>query len=1035
MIIPPPLLNQVREGRAVLFLGAGATIGAQVDTGKPPVGDELRDLIADRFLPNGYSDESLAWVSELAQSSTDLMEVQDFIADQFRNIQPAAFHELIPTFAWRGIATTNYDRLVEVVYDRNGGNGSSVVPFLSDDDRVDEKLRNKGSVGLLKLHGCVTRTHDTDLPLILTMDQYATYRSKRTRLFAMLEEWAAENPLIFVGHRMLDPNLRGILVDLLKRLPAHPRYYLVRPKVDQVEKDFWAARSVSVLDGTFSDFLEALDKGIDRRTRVLAPEKPVDHPVRTRFVTNDPLSSSLLGTLEHEVEYVEQALPDPGGRPEQFYRGEGQSWFPILNDLDVRRKLTDTLLEDIILRPEDDRPSRVELYVIRAEAGAGKSVLLRRLAWEAATRAGALCLYLRSGSGLSFGPVKELADATGERVFLFIDNASQRGGLIRDALSFARGKKVRLTIVSAERINEWNVSCDFLEDDLSDSYELRYLSRSEIERLVELLDEHGSLGPYLRQKTPEQRVEEFVKRAGRQLLVALHEATMGRPFVEILHDEYERIVPEEAKRLYLTVCTLNRLKVPVRAGLVSRIHGIPFEEFQKRLFRPLERVVNVSQLPWGDYAYRARHSEIATVVFNEALQDPTDRFNEYVRVVRALNPMYSIDSSALKDMVRAKAVHDLFPNYEDGRAVFDVVAEVLPDNPHVLQQRANYERIRPDGNLRMAESLLQEARELAPSDPTITHTLAEVLRKKAETAERPLERSRYRGEAAAVLRGIDSGSSTDKYAVVTRLKLATDEVRDLLSQDQVPDRQLDEAIREAEKSFNRARQRYPGEQFVLSAEADFANTLRDHKRSREALESARRANPRDPFIASRLAAMLSESGEADRAKEYLEEALESNSGDKRLNFQYAELLRGSAGASPDELVYFYRKSFTKWDQNYESQFWFARFLYEDTDPEKAKEAKEVFRRLRDVPLSHAERIRIRDTIGGPDAPKPFSGTVVRVEATHGFVSIDGRGDWLFFHRSAMDESTWSEISAEKRVTFAVGFNLRGPTAIRIRLET
>jgi hypothetical protein len=128
--------------------------------------------------------------------------------------------------------------------------------------------------------------------------------------------------------------------------------------------------------------------------------------------------------------------------------------------------------------------------------------------------------------------------------------------------------------------------------------------------------------------------------------------------------------------------------VAVRAGLISRIHGIPFEEFRERLFKPLEHVVHVIQLPWGDYAYRARHSEIAQIVFEQVLTESTERFNEYIRIVRALNPIYSVDHEALRGMLRARWVHDLFPSYEDAKAIYVSAGEILGDDAYLLQQTA-----------------------------------------------------------------------------------------------------------------------------------------------------------------------------------------------------------------------------------------------------------------------------------------------------------------------------------------------------------
>ena len=225
MDLPDVLTSEVRSGRVVLFLGAGASIGAKLPNGSsPPLGLALRDKLSSNFLDGGYSEESLAWVSELAISATDLSTVQDYIDEQFHGLEPAEFHKIIPSFKWRGIVTTNYDRLLETTYERADNPIQTLIPFLSNSDRIDEKMRSPNHVGLLKLHGCITRTHDVDLPLILTTDQYITHRSGRNRLFKTFEEWGVENTIVFIGHSLQDSDLRAILLEVSQQIVNRPRY-------------------------------------------------------------------------------------------------------------------------------------------------------------------------------------------------------------------------------------------------------------------------------------------------------------------------------------------------------------------------------------------------------------------------------------------------------------------------------------------------------------------------------------------------------------------------------------------------------------------------------------------------------------------------------------------------------------------------------------------------------------------------------------------------------------------------------------------
>ena len=200
MNIPPALKETIREGNVILFLGAGASIGATSPEGnKLPLGEELSNLLSKKFLGGEDADQPLAIVAEYAISETDLITVQRFIFDLFEPFKPADTHKLIPTFKWAGIATTNYDLIIERAYEAATVPTQELVPFLSNNDRVDYKLRNNNSVPYLKLHGCISRSEDPDLPLILTVDQYITHRNHRNKLYERLAEYGSQYPIVFVG--------------------------------------------------------------------------------------------------------------------------------------------------------------------------------------------------------------------------------------------------------------------------------------------------------------------------------------------------------------------------------------------------------------------------------------------------------------------------------------------------------------------------------------------------------------------------------------------------------------------------------------------------------------------------------------------------------------------------------------------------------------------------------------------------------------------------------------------------------------------
>jgi len=1024
-------LDEIQRGKVVLLLGAGASMGA-IDADEQPalLGWQLRDLLADRFLGGAFKDRSLAEVAELAQSESDLGTVQRFIASKMEGLRPAKFHYLLPQFRWRGIATLNFDQIVERAYDGEPNRRQSLVVCLDNSARMDEVSRDPGQLALLKLHGCISRPGG-DPPFILGPDQYANFKASRLYLFRTLEEWMRLYTLVLIGASGLDSDLRALLQSVAAQTEHRPRFYLVRPGLREAEVRLWESKRISPIHLDLEQFLGELDKEFPAHKRALLQVSRPDQPISSRFRVREPVGDELAKALEEDLEYLHPATPVGEGAPSAFYRGFSLGWYPIARDLDVPRSLVTKLLNEVISRPEVERPSKVEFYVVRAEGGAGKSVALRRLAWDAAAKGNRLVLFLREFGRLSVAPLIELHRLTGERIFVVVDDVSKHVASIEWLISEARRKAVAVTLIGAERLNYWHVACSELEDLVTEFFELRYLSRLEIEYLVALLREHKCLGSRLTPLSDAECVEEFVKYFDRQLLVALHEVTLGRPFEEIVEHEFNQIQPDLAKRIYLSICCLNRLGIPVRAGLIARVFDVSFQQFKEAFLLPLERVVNVDGgQNQQDVYYTARHAHVAEMVFESVLRAERDRHREYQLVVSGLNLAFSTDLKAFRLLLRAKTLAELFPTHENVLELYRLADTVAPADTYLMQQRANYERIRPNGNLNVGEELLRKAIEIEPKDPSLIHSLAELLVRKAEATVFPLERTRLRAEARSRANSIMKDERSGRYARVTLVKIAVAELRELLSSDKGTDVQIDNAVRVAEEALARGLQEYPDEVYLRTAEADLAALLKDNDRVVQALKRAFEANKRDSYVVSRYSRLLEARGHITEARAVLEEALRSSPSSKELNFRLAELLRSSGDREPEVLLRLYRRAFTDGDTNLEAQFWYARFADEFGDDAASDRAAAVFRSLREASISANEKRRIRDYFG--DAESRLRGAVASLRDDYGFVNSSSVRRRVFAH-ARLSQQVWSSLAPGRVVDFRVGYSLAGPVALDIRL--
>ena len=1025
MDIPSDLVNQAGEGRLVLLLGAGASLGSKTSDGyECPTTAKLGRLLSTKLLGGYLQDGPLSQIAELAISETDLGRLHTLIRDTFQALQPTAAHKLLPKFIWHGLATTNYDLLIEEGYRETSQRLQQVRPMIEDRDRIDDNRRDGRNLLLLKLHGCITRITNEQCPLILTPDQYRQHKNYRSRLFNTLKEWGSEHPIVFIGHSVQDTDIRAVLEELSELNAFRPRYYIVAPDVDEVKMRFWESKKITLIKGTFEEFLQALDSQIPVPSRSLAvvAVPPSSHPIQKYFRTNDPLSSATLESLGNDVVYVNGIAATTQVNPREFYKGLTSGFGPIEQKLDVHRRISDKITEDYFIRDQSEKTTGAEVVLIKAHAGGGKSVILHRLAWDAAREYDCICLFARVQGTLTAAPLQELIQSTGRRLYLFVDDASDRSRELEALLRRMGPAADYLTIVMAERINEWNVQAQIVTPFVTEEFELKYLDHSEIDDLLRLLEQHHALGT-LERLNREDRTKELAEHAGRQLLVALHEATLGIPFETILVDEFEHITPVEAQRLYLTVCVLNRLNVPVRAGLIARVHGIPFEEFKRRFFSPLEHVVFATQDPnTRDYQYRARHPHIADVVFLRVLKKAEERFDVYVRCLKALNVAYSVDWRAFWQMVRARNLIELFPDLQMVKAIFAAAKETVGEDAHLLHQMGIYEMHRPNGDLTEAARLLNRASELAPYDTSIKHSIAEHRIKAADRSRTPLERSKLMKDAANISAGLVRGESTDSYAHHTLVKVEIRELEDGLAAG-APEADIENLVKDAESTLFDAQQEFPGDSYLLAAESKLAEILKDNVRAEKALAKAFDANPRNEIVAVRLARQFEGSGQLERASGILRKALDANPSSRRLHYTLARLLMRKNPDDGENIAYHLQRAFKDGDSNYEAQLLYGRQLFLNG---RLEESKTLFRRLSSIRV--APQVLLHPIEG-----RQFEGKLSRPQGSYAFILRDGPGDSIYVHAQDVAEDIWNALTLGTRVRFRIAFNLRGPRAFDVNL--
>lgn len=1029
-MIPKNLIEQIKSKNTILFLGSGASIGAKTDNGENILStQELADAIAIKYLGNNYIGKQLNYVSELAINESSLFDFQSFVHDIFYKYNPAEFHNKIPLFPWNSIFTTNYDLIVERAYQSSKERVQEIFT-LSRNTPQTQIPRGEKILQYFKIHGCINHIHDEDCPLIFTPDQYVTHKNNRERLFVRFEELSADYPILFVGHSLSDIDIRYYLKQLESLKAAKPMSYLIAPAITPEEERLWSAKRITCIKQTFSQFLEELEKEIQVSHRVLASFKiKSELPIFDKFAVNvneiKP-TENLIAFINNDIDYVNRDIASPTTDPKSFYKGYFENWDPIIKNLDVKRSISDAILFEIFLEEQEHISEEFYFYLIKGNAGSGKSVLLRRIAFEAANELNRLCIVYRNYVKPSFDELLELHSFVKERIYVFVDNVSSVKNELIVLIEKIRRNRLPITIIGCERINIWNTECKEIQPYLTEGYHVKYLNDREISELLMLLEKHNSLGA-LEFKSTEEKMVSLKEKAGRELLVALYEATASKPFEEIIFDEYKRISNPVAQSLYLTVSVLHRLGAEARAGLISRVHGISFHEFKEKLFEPLEYIVFDRNNPrLHDNVYLTRHKQVAEMIFTTVLKTPQERFEEYVRILTNLNIDYDSDRIAFYAMTNGKQLSNLFPDPLMARNFFDIAIENNPNEKMLFQHRAIYEMNVPGGNLVLAEKYLNEAKERGEINPIIDHSLAELTLKKAERSKYENEFATHIEEVFVLCKSIIAKFPSQTHAYHTLLKAINLKLERVINKLDNPS--IERILRDAEKYFQLAKQYDPNNQYINEAESKLNELINREDNALNILQKTFETHKSSPFICLRYCNLLENSGKRDEAITVIKEALNLNPHEKDLNFKLSELLSKKANTNIEELLHYLRRSFTKGDSRFNAQFWYARALYLNN---QINDSKELFSEIEKARLDPSIKRQARGRIKENNTVVIFEGEIYRMSFNYGFIKRNKTGDTIFFNSNEIDEFY---LKAGQPVQFNIAFNFKGPIATNIKFK-
>ncbi|MGH9425265.1 MAG: SIR2 family protein, partial [Terriglobia bacterium] len=456
------------------------------------------------------------------------------------------WYTLIPHWYWFRIYSFNADDVLELAY---AGGGAASLDAIVPPETYLERDAFLHSVQYIRMHGSIRSQKE------LTFGPQE-YGSRAAKVDVWHQHFAgdyATRPAVIVGAELDDPTLWQYLKlrGEQQRTPVRrPKCFLVAPRISKPQEQVLEQLNVVSVRASGEEFFEWLHRVSPplSRENVLRQVDPTLEPALEQSATGTP--SPLVALTEYFCSLFK--IPPTISKPKRspgFLLGSPPRWEDLAANLDAPRDITVELLET--LRAEM-KVRTVEATVLTSAAGGGKSTTLRRAALQLSAEGHKVFF--------SDGEIRPDSDRIAaylrlrdEVLILFFDNAGHDLSYIADLIKRTSEAKKAPIIAIACRSNDFAFGGLYLARyGRIKEMPVPLLSDADIIAVLGTL-EHNNLLGYLRGKTPEQRVAIFKEKARKQILVAMREATSGRGFDDIIHDEFESITPDAAKELYLAI--------------------------------------------------------------------------------------------------------------------------------------------------------------------------------------------------------------------------------------------------------------------------------------------------------------------------------------------------------------------------------------------------------------------------------------------------------------------------------------------------
>jgi hypothetical protein len=651
--------QMINPRQTALLLGAGASI----PSGAPSAAELSRRLA--RALTGSISADSyrLTEICSTLERQHGRQALAEAVRDNLQDLTPTGALQLLPTFDWYRIYTTNFDDLVEQVY-RAAGTALTIRKSNFDFSRtvVSERLE------LFKIHGCMTEDagfgHQTRM--LLTESDYEEYDEFRQASFRALESDVLTKDILIIGQSLADEHLRDIVRESLRlagKSGAQGRIFLLAYERDEVRADLHRSRGAHVAFGSLDQLFAHLVQNLP--------------PDETATGTAGEFVPSLLPHELVSTTIDARHAASLAANARALFNGSPARYADIAKGLTFARTAQQRVLRSLAEKP---------IAVILGSGGVGKTTLARQVASELAHSADAVWEHNSTFplSGNHWVEYESRLRSAGQTAVLMVDDCVDHlAGVstIADHIGDQQNSALRLILTATTgRWRQRSKSRRVFTH--GEAFTITRLTTDDIEALLNLTAEKTEIKSLVDDaftRLPRGEQSRILReRCSADMYVCMKNIFASEELDYILLREFSEL-ESAAQDIYRLVAALEALGAKVHRQLIVRLLNIEVGSLMAVL-DSLAGVVSEFDISvdGGLYGWSTRHREIASTIARYKYADQSELYRLFDNLVDSINPSLRLEVETARALCTEELGIDRLADPDAQVELLRRVVRVLP---------------------------------------------------------------------------------------------------------------------------------------------------------------------------------------------------------------------------------------------------------------------------------------------------------------------------------------------------------------------